>query len=65
MLTELETMCWEEFVTLFRVEDAPTIVVQPLAGEFVSVLGCKTMNVVIVGASELEIYLEHLGQSKA
>ena len=65
MLTELEAMSSEEFVTRFRTEGAPAIGVQPLAREFLSMSGCKTLNDVISRARGHEIDLHPLGKGKA
>lgn len=58
-------MSKEEFVTRFMAEVAPAIIVQPLAREFVRILGCKTLNDVIARACESETDLEHLRKRKA
>ena len=51
---------WEEFVTWFRAGVVLAIVVQPLASELVSVLGCQTLNDMISSAQGRETELEHL-----
>lgn len=57
-------MSWEEFVNRFQAEDAPAILVQPLVRDFVSVLGCNTLNERISRACERDIDLENLEKRK-